>query len=66
MRITNFTAALLAVAFGLSLLPAGVSHGEDWSLFGKPVTLSGETMQVSSSVLISLAIFLPQAMSHKS
>ena len=43
MRITNFTAASLAVAFGLSLLPAGVSHAADWSLFGKSVTLSGKT-----------------------
>ena len=43
MRITNFTAASLAVAFGLSFLPAGVSHAADWSLFGKSVTLSGKT-----------------------
>ena len=43
MRITNFTVASLAVAFGLSFLPAGVSYAADWPLFGKSVTLSGKT-----------------------
>lgn len=43
MRIKNFTAASLAVAFGLSLLPVGILEAADWPLIGNSMTLSGKT-----------------------